>query len=313
MTNPQEDYLSMMYSVKNTCEKYQPTWTTIAAFAASYNLFAAKIPLIEQNRDAQMLEITGITEDKNNKRLIMVDKAAFMQNRLKSLSNATNNPELFNSVNYTPTKMKMARDTEIVGICNTILTRATANATALVNYGVTAAMITELQTTIANYSATLAKPKTAITQTKTATENLAKLFKETDNILTKRLDLDIELFKVSKPEFYSQYISSRIVISTGKNKMSVLGNITMVETGEPLKGVILTVTPENNGMMKATAVAGMSPLVKKSAEKGNFRIPSLPEGTYSVTAKKIGFKDQIVTIIVANGETTNLKIEMEKN
>lgn len=313
MTIPQEDYLSMMYSVKNTCEKYQATWTTIAAFAASYNLFAAKFPLIEQNRDAQMLETTGITEDKNNKRLIMVDKAAFMQNRLKSLSNVTNNPELFNSVNYTPTKMKMARDTEIVGICNTILTRATANATALANYGVTAAMITELQTAITNYSATLAKPKTAITQTKTATENLAKLFKETDDILTKRLDLDIELFKVSKPEFYSQYISSRIVISTGGTKMSLLGNVTMAETGEPLKGVTFTFMPENNGMMKSAAMASVDTMVKKSAEKGNFRIPSLPEGTYSVIAKKIGFKDQVVTIIVTNGETTNLKIEMEKN
>lgn len=313
MTFPQEDYFSMMYSVKNICEKYQPTWTSIAAFAASYNLLATKFPLIEQNRDAQMLEITGVTTDKNNKRQVMVEKSAFMQNRLQSMANVTNNPELLNSVKYTPTKMKMARNTEIVGICNTILSRANANAAALVNYGVTAALITELQAAIANYSTTLSKPKTAITQSKTATENLVKYFKEADDILTKRMDLDIELFKVSKPEFYSQYQSARIVTSTGRNKISLLGNVIIAGSGEPLKGVTLTFVPDNNSMLKSATKAGVNTLVKKSTDKGNYRISNLPEGTYIVTAKKIGYKDQNVMIIVTKGETTYLKIEMEKN
>lgn len=64
MTFPQEDNLSMIYSVRNNCEKYQPTWTTVAAFAATYNAFVSRISLIEQNRDAQMLDITGITIEK---------------------------------------------------------------------------------------------------------------------------------------------------------------------------------------------------------------------------------------------------------
>ena len=59
----QEDKFSMYYVVKNTCEKYQTTWTTNAVFAATYNLWVAKIPLIEQNRDAQTLETTGITSE----------------------------------------------------------------------------------------------------------------------------------------------------------------------------------------------------------------------------------------------------------
>lgn len=303
----------MLYLLKNTCEKYQTTWTSVAAFAATYNLLAAKIPLLEQNRDAQMQATTGITTDKNNKRQLMVDKAAFIQNRLQSYANVNNNPELYDSVKFSPSKMKTARDTEIVGICNTILAKATANAATLVNFGVTAALITELQTSITNYSATVAKPKTAISQTKTATENLAKLFKEIDDLLNKRLDLDIELFKVPKPEFYSQYQTARIVIQTGGSKVSVLGNVTVAGSGEPLKGATLTFAPETNGMLKAASTTTVNPIVKKSADKGNLRIPSMSEGSYIVTVKKIGFKDQVVTITVVNGETTILKIEMEKN
>jgi hypothetical protein len=313
MTSIQEDKLSMYYVVKSTCEKYQTTWTANAVFAASYNLWVAKIPLIEQNRDAQTLETTGVTTDKKGKRLAMTEKALFLANRLQSYANVVGNAEILESVQYSASDLKKARDTDVVGLCNAILTRANANVTALGTYGVTAALITEFQAAITAYSATLSKPTAAKAQTKTATENLTKLFKEADNLLVKRLDLDIELFKVSKPDFYSQYKTGRIIIPTGGGVASLLGNVTVVGSGEPLKGVTFTFAAETNGMRKAASTATAVTLIKKSAEKGSFRILSMPEGTYNVTVKKIGYKDQVVTVNVANGETTNLKIEMEKN
>jgi len=309
----QEDKFSMYYVVKNTCEKYQTTWTTNAVFAATYNLWVAKIPLIEQNRDAQTLETTGITTDKTAKRNSMTEKTLFMINRLQSYANVVNNPELLESIKYSASDLKKSRDTDVVGICNTVLAKANANAAAIVTYGVTAAMITELQAAITAYSATLAKPKAAKSQTKTATENLSKLFKEADELLVKRLDLDIELFKTSKPDFYSQYKTARIIIPTGGGATSVLGSVNLAGSGEPLKGVSFTFVAETNGMMKAaTANETAKPIVKKSADKGKFRA-TLPESTYKVIVEKIGYKKQEVTITVVNGETTNLNIELEKN
>ena len=54
------------------------------------------------------------------------------------------------------------------------------------------------------------------------------------------------------------------------------------------------------------------PVVKKSAVKGNFRIASLPEGNYTVTAKKIGYKEQVLNVVVTDGETNKMKVKMEK-
>jgi len=243
----------------------------------------------------------------------MTEKTLFMINRLQSYANVVNNPELLESIKYTASDLKKSRDTDVVGICNTVLAKSNANAAAIVTYGVTAAMITELQAAITAYSATLAKPKAAKSQTKTATENLTKLFKEADELLVKRLDLDIELFKTSKPEFYSQYKTARIIIPTGGGATSVLGSVNLAGSGEPLKGVSFTFVAETNGMMKAAATNETAkPIVKKSADKGKFRA-TLPENTYRVIIEKIGYKKQEVTITVANGETTNLNIELEKN
>jgi hypothetical protein len=125
------------------------------------------------------------------------------------------------------------------------------------------------------------------------------------------LDLDIEVFKTLKPDFYSQYKTARIVISTNGSATSVIGSVTVAGTGEPLKGVTFTFEVVNNGQMKGAAT-DMAPIIKKSAEKGKFRA-KLPENTYRVTVEKIGFKKQEVIITVTNGESTNLNIELEKN
>lgn len=114
----------------------------------------AKIPLIEQNRDAQLLETTGITTDKTTKRTSMTDKALFIINRMQSYANVVTNPELLESIKYSASDLKKKRDSDVIGICNIVIAKANANATALATYGVTAkAMITELQAAITAYTA----------------------------------------------------------------------------------------------------------------------------------------------------------------
>jgi hypothetical protein len=312
MTGWQEDFLNMNYSVKNVVDKFQSTWTTNAVFAATYTQYTGKVTLIEQNRDAQMANSKGVTTEKNVKRNALAEKALFMVNRIRSYATVTANNELLESVHFTQSSFDKSRDTDIVGIVDIIIAKANANVTALATYGVTAALITDLQTALTAYSGYIAKPRTVTTQTKNATENLAVLFKEVNEILTKRLDLDIEVFKTSKPDFYSQYKTARIVIATSGSAMAVKGEITVNGTGEPLKNVMLTFTPTTNGALKAAATANNAVLVKKTADKGKFRVPSLAEGGYDVTINKIGYKDQVVSINVVNGESTDLNIGLDK-
>ena len=136
MTGIQEDKLSMFYGVKGTCEKYQSTWTTNALFAATYNIWAAKLPLIEQNRDAQTIETTGVTTDKKGKRAVMTEKTLFMSNRLQSFGNTTGNAEILESVQYSASYLNKARDTDVIGICNAVLSRATEQIFAIFNIAI---------------------------------------------------------------------------------------------------------------------------------------------------------------------------------
>jgi hypothetical protein len=51
-------------------------------------------------------------------------------------------------------------------------------------------------------------------------------------------------------------------------------------------------------------------LVKKTAERGGFKVKSLASGTYQVTLKKVGYTDQVVTVNVNDGEMTELNVSL---
>ena len=86
---------------------------------------------------------------------------------------------------------------------------------SLTDYGVTAATLTTLQTAIDKYVDASSAPRNAITLRKGATAELRALLKDTNKLLTKRLDALMEQFAETKPEFYRDYQNARIVIDLG--------------------------------------------------------------------------------------------------
>jgi hypothetical protein len=50
-----------------------------------------------------------------------------------------------------------------------------------------------------------------------------------------------------------------------------------------------------------------------TAEKGKFRVKSLSAGTYTATLNKPGYSEKVVPVTVADSETTELVVELERN
>jgi hypothetical protein len=86
---------------------------------------------------------------------------------------------------------------------------------------------------------------------------------------------------------------------------------TEINSGEPISKATFTFAP-SNGLLKSAATNGKDNIVKKTAAKGKFNIKSMPEGTYTVTITKPGYKDQVVTVSVVSGELAKLDVVLEK-
>ena len=104
-------------------------------------------------------------------------------------------------------------------------------------------------------------------------------------------------------------------METGVGSLALKGLVTDALSGEPIKGATLSFALDGGvSLAKAkSSTAQTESIVKKTADKGGFNIKSLPSGMYTVTIKKVGFADQVATVAVADGELTELNVQLSKN
>lgn len=194
---------------------------------------------------------------------------------------------------------------------------ANLNVANLATYGVTAAIITTLQTSITNFDNTIPKGRVDTTDSGEATHLRATLFK-TLSAHWAKIDTLVEMVLTSQPNFYSEYQKVRKVIETGTGSLALKIQANDLQSGEGVANVTLTLAPVK-GQAKAAATNTTSNdgnnknnIVKKTAPGGGSNFKSLPDGDYTVNAKKPGYKVTNVNVGVVNGELTVLNINIDK-
>ena len=288
-----------------------------ATITATIPGFTNYFPVIQDTHTqiaaAQVLQEadkSGNTTSKNLIRAALISQTIDVIRKTVAYATNTNNSVLLELVNYTESELKKSSDTKLIGSCQVVRDNANTNIAALPTYGVTAAILTTMQTSINNLSAALPKNRVGTTDSEEATNLLLTYFK---TLVTNwaKIDTLVEMVRTSQPSFYNEYQNVRKILnkSTGKTPLKI--QVSNALTGAPEANVILTVTPVN-GQLKAAAANGKSSIVKKTAAGGGSNHKNLPDGTYTVTAEKPGFKKVIETVNVVNGETTVLEIKMEK-
>lgn len=317
MNKTQENKLTQYYSLRKVIAPFQNIWSQDLPFAGIYGKFAAQIPLLEKNRNAQETKTAGSAKDKTALRDSAEKRLNFLLNRLQSLADHQGNDVLAGKVAYTPTDVSRARDTALAGIANAVvetarglLTDASLQA-ELLNFRLTAALFDEVQTLTDAYNDSIPNPTADAARKKEATDNLAILFPQTDQLIAS-MDRDVEVFKDSNPDFYAQYQTARKQPQAGKRKLSLRGSFTEAGTNQLVSGVKLTLMPDASASRLSNAGSTPAAITKKSTAQGNFQVQSLAAGLYQLKASKPGYVDQTLSFTIADGETTTITIQLAK-
>ena len=309
MTSGQESRFSMQLVVRDYLVANAAITATLPNYAGFFSGVSAGIVQIQTIRAQQEADKKGIATSKSQLKANLIVLAMDVSRKLVAYATIVNNTELLQEVNYAESELKVCADTILKDRCQVIYDRANANVAALATYGVTAAINTNLLTALNAYNVAIPKPRLGITDKKRATEQLALVLKEVDDNLAK-IDVLVEIVKVSQPTFYSKYKTARKIIETGVGTLSVKGKITDAESGKGLKGAKVSFAADASGaIVNATKGAAKE---KKSADKGGFNIKSLAEGSYTVTISKPGYKDAVVTVYVTDGALSVVDGALEK-
>lgn len=294
----QQAKLMMYLLIKGIINTANSLWAGNIPFTASFGLLSGLITQLEAQRTIQENPITGITADKKAKK-----DAAFVlgwatMNHVKSWAVATNNAGVLGKLKYTESQMKSATGVEYVGILTTIYNTAQDNVGSLSTYGVTPTTQTAYLASITAFSNVLTDPMKAEEARAIATENIATLEGQIDVFLETRMDVDMENYRLSQPDFYNQYFNSRVPVKPGVNKRALELTVIDSVTHLPIAKVVVTYDD--------------APKKHKTSAKGISYMQNLTQDSHTVHLSLIGYVNKSQQFNVISGETTKLTVQLVK-
>lgn len=276
----------------------------------------ARITAIEELTAQHVFSKTGVTAAKKSLKNGLAKMLANLIFRLRAFAKFQNDQVLLNELKNSESTLRVMSDTTLYGYAQGIYARIEENIGTLEPYGITADSQTALQEAISKFSASIPKPRLSIADKKQITMDMARYFDEADAIL-ENIDTVMKIMKEVNSKVYNGYVSSRKVIQSGNSSLTLRGVVTDSATGDPVKGVLLSFSAIGNDTALNTETNSIIAnreevlLTKRTADKGGFNVKSLPEGVYSVSVKKNGYKEQTLTMAVNDGELNELNIEIE--
>ena len=212
MDDRQENTLSMYQVVGPVLDTHAGVWSGVPALVAARAAFLAEVTNIQNLTQSQQQPSTGVTTDKQHAREAMADAAMVVVGPLCAFAAVTGNADLAAQSAFTRSDFVYGRDNQAATNGDLVHALATAHATPLTDYGVTAGMLTALRAAIDAYRAIIQRPRQVITTTSAATAQLDGAFTRATQVLTERIDKLMELFRLSHPTFYNEYQAARNTI-----------------------------------------------------------------------------------------------------
>ena len=311
MNSKQETKYVMEQSTRDFLGRNKEITDKLPTFNVLFPRFTSNLQQIGDICGLKVADKTGTAVKKEQLRTSLATKAFGIAIKTEAYAKINGNPVLAAEVHFTESELLHAPDSKLIDKANLIYIKANANISKLAEYGVTPEMLTELKDATTLFNNEIPSMRIERNESKAATHQLNRIFTENDEILEK-IDLLVEVVRTTHPEFYSQYKSIRKVQGKKSTTLSLTTKIVSASNGEPIKGAKATFFAASKAAV-ASATKESKPVVKKTAEKGIFRVKNLPEGTYTVIIEKSGYATITETVSISDNEMTTLDIKMDKN
>jgi hypothetical protein len=308
MTTLQESRLNMYLAVRDFLIPNDAITKDLPGFAANFTLLQETITNIQSFGEQQKFDKTGLARLKNELRQKLITLSIDNSRKLIAYANFSGNTLLINQVKFTTSGFVRMTDTGIKDYAQIIYDRAQSNLEALPTYGITADTQKALLDTITAYNDSISRPRIGLTEKSQATKQLILLF-DTADIALGNIDLAVEIIRLSQTTFYTGYRTIRKVVTTSAGSLRLKALATDKKNGEPVRGARFAFKLSGENPLSNN---GNGEIVKKTAEKGRFRIKSMMSGIYQLLVSKTGYADKAQTVTVADGEMTDLWVEMER-
>ncbi len=215
---------NMIRTTLNYCTNNSTPTSGITAFAGVKTTASNKLVLIDQLDQIVIRSIKDVTLDTILIRSTMSNIALKCGDAVSAYASTINNNVLRGKVTYTLPQLNRFKKEEVDDICQTIHDEANSNILLAGPFGYTATDVTDLQTSIDLYRASMQDPRAFTVSKKQAVANIKLLIREIINIIFKQqIDRMVNTVKATNPDFVQGYYFSREIIDLGSTTAKVRG------------------------------------------------------------------------------------------
>ena len=302
MTNRNEDFVGMVKLCLNVWEAKQSVFGNIIAVKEAFTRIAALKDALDEKIVKQSLTIGGKTVIKKDLRKKMSELSAQVGAIIAGYAFNVKNEDLKKVVDFPISVYNKKRDEEVAFLCKNVLAKANENIANLADYGITQAMVEQLDTYINSYTSSTKKNELDVEERVGYTKEIRELIAQLRDEIENNLDKVMMIFQFSNPSEYQLYMQARNSMPKRHAKKSN-GEVTEEEAG------ILTgmVSDKADGLPIAGATVKLTGTDYKTEtdNDGEYLFDSLPAGTYTVEISILDYQIAKLTDqkVIAGGET----------
>ena len=302
MTNRNEDFVGMVKLCLNVWEAKQSVFGNIIAVKEAFTRIAALKDALDEKIVKQSLTIGGKTVIKKDLRKKMSELSAQIGAIIAGYAFNVKNEDLKKVVDFPISVYNKKRDEEVAFLCKNVLAKANENIANLADYGITQAMVEQLDTYINSYTSSTKKNELDVEERVGYTKEIRELIAQLRDEIENNLDKVMMIFQFSNPSEYQLYMQARNSMPKRHAKKSN-GEVTEEEAG------ILTgmVSDKADGLPIAGATVKLTGTDYKTEtdNDGEYLFDSLPAGTYTVEISILDYQIAKLTDqkVIAGGET----------
>ncbi|MFA5818806.1 MAG: carboxypeptidase-like regulatory domain-containing protein [Bacteroidales bacterium] len=308
MTTKQERKLKMYLVVREFLTHNEDVMKKVPHFTESFSEFKSLTDQINLTSVNQVTSRKGIAIEKKHRRQNLISIALDTSRKLAAFAKVTDDLRLLYQVHFSLSDLEDMKDVDLKSQVEIIYDEAETKIEILQDYDISKESQKIFRGAIDAFDESFTKPRLGITEKSQATMKLRELMGKAYSVL-QDIDLEAGIIMYEKTDFYIGYKSARKLVYTRAGMLSLRATVKEMLGGTPVKGAVFRFTPERITGEKNDR---HTVIVKKSARKGGIQLKNMPEGNYKVVINKPGYREKITNVIIADGERSELNVEMEK-
>jgi hypothetical protein len=182
-----------------------------------------KMALIDQQRQVQEVDNTGLTKNKSLLREELTTLVLRFAAALTAHAASQNDVVLQTKVNYSFSDLKKSSDRILCDIAVMISGLAAPAAADLQKYFVGPEELVKFDRLTNDFKSAIPQKRVATNLSKVSTGNINDVYHEIDSLLKNKIDLWIKPFQFTQPDFFNAYKNGRSILNySGRGKAAVL-------------------------------------------------------------------------------------------